>query len=161
MKIEPHNVPPGHSTTLTGHLPPENYELPLKEYGSWDPIAYHLIATRTEDECLIAGTLSTTIHPPCARCLDTIHIPIQIPNFSHTYKIQGDKAIDLTPDIREDILLDLPLAPRCQLDENERCPFTGKSYKVQEDQFQDFRREATWSALDQIENKESHGSSQT
>jgi uncharacterized metal-binding protein YceD (DUF177 family) len=56
--------------------------------------------------------------------------------------------VDLTPFIREDLLLNLPAHPRCDTDGNRVCK--AKQSKAVE---QDTKRKLDWSALDKLKLK--------
>lgn len=133
---------------LTGSLSTGDYALPLEDYIGWETITYDLEASILGTECLVQGSLSTEFKSPCARCLEPLPVTIRIDPFRHSYAVEGNETIDLTQDIREDILLDLPFAPRCELDEQNRCPHTGETYQKQDDGFADRTRDSVWGALD-------------
>jgi uncharacterized metal-binding protein YceD (DUF177 family) len=59
----------------------------------------------------------------------------------------------LTPFIREDILLGLPLTAACQLDEKFRCPQSGKKFAPKEKAEKPIHGKDTWKALDQLKTK--------
>jgi uncharacterized metal-binding protein YceD (DUF177 family) len=47
----------------------------------------------------------------------------------HLLEAPHPASIDLTPLLREDILLELPLNAACQLGADGRCPITGELYQ--------------------------------
>jgi uncharacterized metal-binding protein YceD (DUF177 family) len=139
---------------LEGVLPAADYDLPLNEYPNWKEIQYSFDVTLIEKECLVQGTLYTKPTTACARCLEALPIEIKIEKFEHSYPFNGQESIDLTQEIREDILLALPLSPRCQLDEDLRCPLYGKRYPEGSNQLIEQDHKAVWGALDQLKFKE-------
>lgn len=128
----------------------EMFDLPYPD--AWGALTYELVALRTGDECLVRGSIDTELTRNCERCLEGLPMPVEV-NFVHSYDCKEIVAIDLTPDTREDILLGMPMAFRCQLDENECCPHSGKSYREGPDPFEKLRKEETWQALDKLEEK--------
>ena len=138
---------------LSGELATKDYDLPLGEYLDWEAIDYDLNASIIGTECLIRGSLSSSMKVACARCLDPLPLTLSIDAFEHSYPTEGVDSIDLTQDIREDILLALPLAPRCELDEKSKCPITGKTYAEGDDTFAEMNRETVWGALEKLKKK--------
>ena len=63
-------------------------------------------------------------------------------------QLDGPEMVDLTPFIREDLLLNLPAHPRCDTDGNRVCK--AKQSKAVE---QDTKRKLDWSALDKLKLK--------
>jgi uncharacterized protein len=85
------------------------------------PLRYDLTAQRAGDGILLQGRLELTLDCECARCLKpfqrrieldpwTAHVPLEGPEKA---PIKDDLA-DLTPCLREDILLELPQHPLCE-----------------------------------------------
>jgi len=152
MKIKISELIEGEPLEIKGEIsqPAATFDLPYPD--NWSPLEYHLTALRTGDECLVQGTVDTALTHPCERCLEDLPQPIEV-DFVHSYDCKEIVAIDLTPDTREDTLLGLPMAFRCQLDENECCPHSGKSYREGPDPFEKLRKKETWQALDKLEEK--------
>ncbi|HUD47832.1 MAG TPA: YceD family protein [Candidatus Baltobacteraceae bacterium] len=110
---------------LKGQLPAAELEL-----GDCDelvhasrPLHYDLTAQRTGSDIVAQGSLELTLDCECARCLKaftyvvrldpwTVHVPLEGPE---KVAICDDLA-DLTPQIREDILLEFPQHPLCGAD---------------------------------------------
>ena len=86
------------------------------------------------------GSLSAQIEHLCARCLEAVVRPMDLP-FDLYYEIQGKESIDTTDDLREVLVLDHPihfycrpdckgLCPQCGVNLNEktcRCDLSGES----------------------------------
>ena len=84
------------------------------------PLVYDLETDKLEDSVLIRGRLSIVLACECARCLKAYDHPMVLENWTCHIPLQGeDKAtvvndcLDLTPYLREDILLAFPLHPLC------------------------------------------------
>jgi uncharacterized metal-binding protein YceD (DUF177 family) len=157
MKIKLSELSEGEALEVSGAIdsPQEYFDIP--QAGKWAALTYDLIALRTGDECLVRGQMETEVTRECERCLESLPMALDI-EFIHSYDCKEIVAIDLTADTREDILLGLPMAFRCQLDENECCPNTGKSYREGPDPFEKLRKNDTWQQLDKLEEKQ-NGSS--
>lgn len=91
------------------------------------------------------GSLSQPVELRCVSCLEDFVYDIQVPAFTVHTELPGPEALDLTPFMREDLLLNLPAHPRCDRDGNRVC-------KVTEPQTieQDAKQKLDWSALDKL-----------
>lgn len=103
-----------------------------------------ITATHTNPGALIQGDARATVAQECARCLKPIDAPVQA-RFAEQYyatlnvetgapmpeppldakTIGHDFRIDLTPLIREEVILAMPLAPLCRPDCKGLCPVCG------------------------------------
>ncbi|NDC80327.1 MAG: hypothetical protein EB090_03520 [Verrucomicrobia bacterium] len=150
MRIDPRQIPDG-GLTLSGSLPVVDYDLPPGETQGWDKIRYDLHLVRTGKEVTITGTLSSDFKITCSRCLDFIPWNLNIKDFCQVLQVEEDSLLDLTPLIREDIILALPLAARCELDGAGRCPYSGRVFTPSDrDDFAEKRRATVWRDLDRL-----------
>jgi uncharacterized metal-binding protein YceD (DUF177 family) len=142
---------------LKGQADPLPYQLDCGQGETWESIDYDLHATRLGQECLVSGSLVGRMKIPCARCLEKIPFQIQVPAFQHTVEIVNEESIDLTSLIREDILLDFPIAVSCPLEAGNKCSYSGIVYKEDDHGFADKRRDDIWGALEKLNKKEENG----
>jgi uncharacterized metal-binding protein YceD (DUF177 family) len=70
---------------------------------------------------------------------------IRVPAFAAHTELPGPETVNLTPFIREDLLLNLPAHPRCNRDGNRVC-----KAKLPEPVEQDTKPKLDWSALDKL-----------
>jgi uncharacterized protein len=134
-------------------LDPADLALPVDDGAVWDPVSLDLTAQKIGDECLVQGRLRTRLLHPCARCLEPLPLEIDIP-FHECYPLGKQPGIDLTPALREYILLELPIAFRCNLDAEGRCPVTGRIHQPGPDAFTELKRKEVWEALEQLKPKQ-------
>ncbi|NDH86071.1 hypothetical protein EBY67_03325 [bacterium] len=150
MKIDPRTIPE-EGLQLTGSLPLADYDVPTTGIRGWDKIDYQLTLNRMESEVTVLGSLSAKFESSCARCLDFIPWTLEVKDFGHLCPITGEDLLDLTPLIREDIILALPLAARCELDGAGKCPRSGKVFTFSDqDDFAEKRRATVWRDLDRL-----------
>jgi len=150
MKIDPRQIPE-EGIELSGSIPTVDYDVPIGEIRGWDKIQYRFQAHKVGQEVTITGTLSSNFEMPCARCLDFIPWKLEIKDFCQVLAAPDEALLDLTPLIREDIILALPLAARCELDGAGRCPRSGRVYTPpSQDDFAEKRRATVWRDLDQL-----------
>ncbi len=118
------------------------------------PVEYELTVDRQSESLLVTGSLRTHVDCECSRCLKSFVLPVQLDEFSVLSPLEGEDALpvdgdfaDLTPSVREDILLSLPTNPLCGPDCRGLKP-KGQSRELQ------VREQAepnkAWSALDNL-----------
>jgi len=149
MKIDPRQIPES-GLTLQGSLPVADYAIPAENITGWNTLDYSLQVNRNGSEITVTGTLGASFQIQCARCLDPIPWKLEIKDFCQILSGPEEAVADLTPLIREDIILALPLAPRCELDSGGRCPRSGRVFAPGKDDFAEKRRATVWRDLDQL-----------
>jgi uncharacterized protein len=110
---------------LKGELPLEDLDLELTDelVHANKPLFYDLEAQKLEDSILVQGTLKLPLMLECARCLKAYEGAIDLQDWACHLPFEGEDAViisndsvDLTPYIREDILLSVPQHPLCEPD---------------------------------------------
>ena len=81
-------------------------------------------------------------------CLEKFVHEIQVPAFAMHTELRGPETVDLTPFLREDLLLNLPAHPHCDRDAGRAC----KPKQIETSE-QDTKRKSDWSALDKLKLK--------
>jgi uncharacterized protein len=84
------------------------------------PIGYELRVELIERGVLVTGRLRVTLECECSRCLGPFTMELDLRDWAHHLALDGvdsvgvDKdSVDLTPVMREDILLAFPQHPLC------------------------------------------------
>lgn len=94
--------------------------------------------SRTREGILVQGRLETAREGECRRCLTTMSIPIELTleelfeyqpgkEVQSEFSIESDTTLDLTPLLREEIIVNTPLAPLCKPDCAGLCPQCGQN----------------------------------
>jgi uncharacterized metal-binding protein YceD (DUF177 family) len=109
------------------------------------PLHYDLDVGVAGDALWANGSLSQPVQLRCVSCLEEFVHQIQVSAFAVHRQLQGPETADLTPFMREDLLLNLPAHPRCDKDGNQVC-----KPKRTEPPEQDTKRKSDWSALDKL-----------
>ncbi|HZR17185.1 MAG TPA: YceD family protein [Verrucomicrobiae bacterium] len=85
------------------------------------PLRYDLEVQKLEDGLLVQGRLSLPLRCQCVRCLKPFEYLLELPRWTAHLPLQGEDSVpivndcvDLTPALREDILLELPQHPLCE-----------------------------------------------
>jgi uncharacterized metal-binding protein YceD (DUF177 family) len=108
--------------TLEGEMTPA--ELDLEKLDEVihvsKPLQYDLVAERIDNAILVQGSLFLDVECECVRCLKKFRQEIDIPQWAAHLPLEGEDqvvvsndTVDLTPYIREDIVLGFPQHPLC------------------------------------------------
>jgi uncharacterized protein len=121
LKISINNLDLG-GIDFSGDSTPEKFNLQNldnDEIEFTEPIIYNLHISQVSGGVLVAGSLKTDLSTTCGRCLEDFKMPIEIPDVCHFYEDAGNlNEIDIAPELREDLLLSLPMKYIC----SEDCP---------------------------------------
>jgi Predicted metal-binding, possibly nucleic acid-binding protein len=110
---------------LEGELPAEDLELDLRDelIRAEKPLQYDFEIQRLDQSLLLNGRLHLTLSCQCVRCLKPFIYDLIIEDWTLHLPLEGDEKVpvsgdfvDLTPYVREDILLEFPQHPLCAAD---------------------------------------------
>lgn len=116
-----------HNVRLEGELPVAELDFGFEDevVRFSKPLAYGLEIQHLGDALLMTGDLELPVVCTCVRCLKPFHDVIQFQNWACHIPLEGEErpsvvrdSVDLTPYIREDMVLALPTHPVCR----EDCP---------------------------------------
>jgi len=110
------------SLQLTGETESEALELGIEdEVLQPRKVFYDLEVQKLERNLLIQGNLRVSLHCECVRCLKPFETEFELADWVCHIPLEGEEraavandCVDLTPYVREDILLGLPQHPLCQ-----------------------------------------------
>ena len=112
-----------HPVTLRGELPAAALDVAgIDELVQADsPLKHDLVVERHERSVLVQGRLELTLRCECARCLKTYEHRLAFDSWSCLLPLEGEDkvlvsndCVDLTPYVREDIVLAFPQHPLCE-----------------------------------------------
>ena len=90
----------------------------------------------------------------CVSCLEKFPHDITVAAFALHQELHGPETIDLTPAMREDILLNLPAHPHCDREGTRPCPGALPENPTAAGQERaEAKREHDWEALDKLKLK--------
>ncbi len=93
------------------------------------PIRYDFSVQVVSHELVVRGTLKLALRAECSRCADFVSTTVADLSFLRAYDVPvGTETVDLTGDIREDILVNLPTYPLCSPDCKGLCPRCGANW---------------------------------
>jgi len=112
-----------HEIKLKGELPVEELDLDLRDEmcRAEKPLAYDLEVEQMEKNVLVQGRLELPLQCECVRCLKTFEHRLELKHWTRLLALEGEEktpvdndCVDLTPYVREDILLEFPQHPLCE-----------------------------------------------
>ena len=112
-----------HNLTLEGELSAADLGLEnLDELIHFEePLFYDLELQKLDNAVLVQGSLRLRLHCECARCLKPFERQLSLDEWAYHLPLKGEEKVevandlvDLTPFIREDIVLSLPQQPLCE-----------------------------------------------
>ena len=112
------------------------------------PLHYNIDIGVSSGALWVNGSLSQPVELRCVSCLEKFVHEIEVPAFAVHTELRGPEAVDLTPFIREDLLLNLPAHPHCDRDGGRICK--AKHIEMAE---QDTKGKSNWSELDKLKLK--------
>src|SRR5271154_5956607 len=145
---------------LRGELPLAELEFDLRDdlIRATQPLHYDLEIELLDDSLLVQGLLRLKLECRCVRCLKgfefnleldpwTLHLPLEPLEGEEAVSIKND-CVDLTPLMREDILLGFPQHPLCRPD----CGGLkqAKVGKVHRSAGKDESKSAVWAELNKL-----------
>ena len=128
IKINTSHILPDTPYLLEGTEPADVLELPPDADPPLAPagdIAYRLSAVMAGADLIVTGSASVPLATVCARCLDDIHVPVSVKNLCFHFEKVKDLEVDLTEDVREELLLAVPSCFYCSPDCKGICPMCG------------------------------------
>jgi len=144
MKVHLKQIPP-HGLHFQGEEDCPIQELASEGIRCAGPLHYDIDVGIADGGLWANGSLSQSVELRCVLCLQKFVHEIRVPSFAVHTELRGPETIDLTPFIREDLLLNLPAHPHCDRDSDRIC--NAKKVKTED---QDARRKSDWSELDKL-----------
>lgn len=96
-----------------------------------EKIHYELLAELISNELLVRGRVSMAVKVTCSRCGKVFQSVVEQPDFACIRRIEDpNESVDLTGEIREDMLLALPIYPICKPDCKGLCAQCGCNLNV-------------------------------
>ncbi len=120
MKIHLRQIPV-QGLHVEGEEPGDILELQDEGVRKVGPVHYDLDVGLSEGGLFATGQLSVDLELECVTCLETFPYTIEVNDFALQTELTGAELVDLTPQVREDILLALPPHPHCDWGGGKVC----------------------------------------
>jgi uncharacterized protein len=152
MKINVKCIPPD-GETLAGSDPSSIMELEEPDTRFEHDVEYELLAQLQENALLVTGQLRTPATLRCSRCLQVFDFPVRVDQFVFHQELHGEDFVDLTANMREDIILELPQRALCAEGCKGLCPHCGKDLNKGSCRCKPSEGDLRWHALDNLKLK--------
>ena len=115
-------------------LPPEGKHLEGEEEADFldlgaigakaaGPVRYALDVGWSGGGVFATGRVEVPVEMTCVACLQPFVFPAEVEPFATQVEVDGREWVDLTPPVREELLLALPNHPRCDQLSGHTCPY--------------------------------------
>jgi len=152
MKINVKRIP-ADGESLRGSEPASIMELDEPDVRFQHEVTYDFFVQVQGNALLATGKLQTPATLRCSRCLKVFEQPLQVGQFVFHQELGGEDFVDLTANIREDIILELPQRALCQSECKGLCPVCGEDLNEGACRCKPSRGDLRWHSLDQIKLK--------
>lgn len=131
LVFDTRDLGPGSARTLTRHVPaPEHLGVELARVPAGAELALDLQLEGVTEGVLVTATVTGPLAGECARCLEPFTAPIKVrfqelfvraseaaldeEEGTDNYQLGASGLLDLEPALRDAVVLELPLSPRCE-----------------------------------------------
>ncbi len=147
------HIPHDGSTQVSGDLDPAILNLEQTEWSSTSPIRFSVEISLSGGDIYGLGYAAIDLVSKCVKCLEDFSSSLEIPDLAIHKEADGRELVDLTDELREDILLLLPSHPRCDVDGNRECSATFRTAPQAPLADEPVDRSDAWNVLDQFKSK--------
>ena len=91
-----------------------------------EPIAVSSFILKTEGEMVVQADIRARAQMSCARCLEPFEVPLQTAA-TLSYTVAPTDVIDITEDIRQELMLAYPMVPVCRSECRGLCAACGQN----------------------------------
>jgi uncharacterized protein len=143
-----------HEIHLEGELAVAELDFGLRDemIRAEQPLRYDLTVEKMRDALLVTGSLQLILDCQCVRCLKPFAQRLVLEDWTCHLPLAGEEkvsvnndCVDLTPFVREDMLLEFPQHPLCKPDchglKKDQAPKTGD---------EDVPTSSAWAELDKL-----------
>ena len=144
------------NAVLRGELPLAELDLDVRDemIHVTQPVGYDIEIEKLDDTLLVQGELHVELECECVRCLKKFKKMLDLENWTLHLPFEGEDAVsvdndcvDLTPFVREDILLEFPQHPLCRPDCGGLNAKIGKSRKIAD---KEEPKSSAWAELNKL-----------
>ncbi len=157
MKIHQRQIPDD-GLHIEGEESAEVLDLPKTDgLRALGPLRYSLDLGMNADGLWATGELAVDLELTCVRCLEAFPCPLEVTDVAVEMERPATETVDLTPLLRDDILLALPAYPHCDWSGERVCPAQIQSAETavplgESDGQGGLQPPSAWSTLDQLKN---------
>lgn len=143
---------PDQGMSLEGSDPGDILEFgPQDEFRAAGPVFYDFYVQVVDGLLIVRGSVSAELEAHCARCTQIFSTTAADSGFLRDFPVpQGAEKVDVTADLREAILLNLPRFPVCDEACRGLCPGCGKDLNKGECECGGTAEEGPWAGLNNL-----------
>lgn len=152
MKIDIRRFPED-GKRFEGDEPPEILDLEPGDLirGATELIRYKFFAELLSQDLIVRGTVSAGLKMACSRCTEIFSTSVSDSAFLRAYEIEPDQEeVDVTPDLREAVLLHAPSFPLCTENCAGLCPQCGTNRNRGQCSCSGKEADLRWDTLDSL-----------
>jgi DUF177 domain-containing protein len=149
MRINVKRIP-AEGESLSGSDPASIMDLDEPDVHFGHEVEYQFFAQVQGNALLVTGQVSTPATLRCSRCLRVFDQRLRVEQFVFHQELHGEDFVDLTPSIREDIILGLPQRALCAETCKGLCPRCGKDLNKGPCRCKQSEGDLRWHALDNL-----------
>ena len=138
---------------LTGTEPQEFIDLPEGDtFSVLSPMSYNLVVRKVSGGALVSGSCEVQLAGTCGRCLENAEFTVAAEDIELFYDLdEHGEEIDISDDIREELLLNLPMNILCEEDCAGLCHSCGSNLNKKQCKCSSGASGSlAWSALDDL-----------
>ena len=121
------------------------------EFVAAGPVVCDFYIQVVSETLIVRGSVSASLTARCARCTQIFSTTVADSGFLRDYSgIEGTEEVDITEDIREAVLLNLPHFPLCDEFCKGLCAACGKRLNDGDCGCSEEKAGGSWSALDDL-----------
>lgn len=127
MKIYLAQLSEDKESVFTFRQEPEGLDIDAPGINASSPVEIRAEALKSQDRLELTIGLESAVTMQCSRCLRETEFTFT-KNFRLDYLLtKQDTAIDITEDVRQELMLEYPLRPLCKPDCKGLCPKCGEN----------------------------------
>lgn len=152
MRIDLEKIPPEglniQEQEATSILAVEEKDIEFKV-----PVNVSVSVNLTSGTLLVQGKLETKVGLVCGRCLNKFQELLVNKDFSFDLDVRGQTEVDITENIREGVVILLPIKPLCKPDCRGLCPKCGQNLNEKDCGCDRRPEDIRWKGLDKLKLK--------
>ena len=125
MKIHVNRVPP-EGLREQASYDPAPLDMGRDDIRVTQPFSVQAVATTVNRELVVRVDIHCPLRCSCARCLEEFETAVRS-RATFSYTVQPTEVVDITDDVREEIILGYPVIPLCRPDCRGLCRVCGQN----------------------------------
>ena len=124
MKIHVNRVPEG-GLAERARYNPARLDMERNDIRLREPFDVEAKITKSQRELTVAVEIHCVLHLTCARCLEEFTQAVT-PTGIFSYRVLPGDIVDITEDVRQEVMLAYPITSLCRADCKGLCPTCGQ-----------------------------------